>query len=283
MSLPVSFNDRFTARYEVISPAERIVAQFFQDNREEVLVASAASIAKQAGTSDATVVRTAKALGFKGLEDLRKALAQEIRETISPASRMARTIREVGTDLEAAFQTTLDINQAALEQLRTGISPEQFQAVINGLVEAQQVFIFGIGPSGAMAEYLALGLARLGLTTKFLTQTGSLLADGIRQFRRGDILILFAYGQVYPEVTVMLDHADLCHMPKVLVSDSLGPKLQRRIDYILPVARGQVSGLSMHTATLALIEALIVGVATRQPEESLANLENLNRLRLALR
>jgi DNA-binding MurR/RpiR family transcriptional regulator len=40
--------------------------------------------------------------------------------------------------------------------------------------------------------------------------------------------------------------------------------------------------LSMHTATLALIEALLVGVAIERPEETIANLESLNRLRNGL-
>jgi DNA-binding MurR/RpiR family transcriptional regulator len=38
----------------------------------------------------------------------------------------------------------------------------------------------------------------------------------------------------------------------------------------------------MHTATLALIEALLVGVAAARPEETLASLRHLNRLRGAL-
>ena len=99
---PALFRDRFAARFDTISPAERAVAQFFLNNREDVLVSSAAAIARQTGTSDATVVRTAKALGFQGLEDMRRALAQEIRQGISPAARMASTIAEAGTDMAAA-------------------------------------------------------------------------------------------------------------------------------------------------------------------------------------
>lgn len=282
MPQPATFSARLAARFEAISPAERIAARFFLENREDVLISSASIIAKHAGISDATVVRAAKALGFSGLDDLRKNLAREIRETTSPASRMARTIREVGDDLDKVFQTTLDINQSAIEDLRTTILPNLFQAVVEALRGAQRVFVFGIGPSGAMAEYLALGLTRLGLKTKTLTRTGLSLADDIGQFERGDLLILFAYGTVYGEVTATLDQADLCCMPKILVTDSLGPELHHRVDHVLPVIRGRINQLSMHTATIAFIEALIVGVAARQPEESLANLADLNRIRQAL-
>ena len=72
MKTPGTFNDRVNASDKRMSPAEHRVARFFQDNREEVLIASASALAEKAGTSDATVIRTAKALGFSGMEDLRR-------------------------------------------------------------------------------------------------------------------------------------------------------------------------------------------------------------------
>jgi len=282
MPLPVSFDDRLDACYEAISPAEKTVARFFQENREEVLISSASSLAKQAGASDATVVRTAKALGFSGLEDLRRTLAQEIRDTASPARRMARTINEVGSDLDLALSVTLDINTNALKAVRADISTDLFRAAVCSVIDARRVFIFGIGPSSAMAEYFSIGLGRLGVDTQSLTETGLLLADKIQHFQNGDLLIIFAYGRVYQELAVMLDHANLKDMRSILISDTLGPKLHSRVDLVLPVARGRMNMLSMHTATLALIEALLVGVAMKKPKESLASLETLNQIRTAL-
>jgi len=282
MRQPTTFNDRLDACFSNISPAEKIVARFFQENREEVLIASASSLAKQAGASDATVVRTAKALGFSGLEDLRRTLASEIRDSASPASRMARTIEATGDDLNSALQVTLDINQNSLKSLRKKILPEVFENTVESIIAARRVFIFGIGPSSAMAEYFSIELNRVGLDTMSLTHTGMLLADDIQKFSRRDLLIMFAYDRVYQELEVLLDHADSLKMPKILFSDTLGSRLHHRVDLVLPVARGQINMLSMHTATLALIEALLVGVAMKQPDESLANLETLNRIRSAL-
>ena len=282
MNQPATFNTRLSACQGQLSPAEKTVARFFQENREEVLIASASALARQAGTSDATVVRTAKALGFAGLEDLRRSLAREIREGISPASRMARTIREVEGGSQSPLHTTLDINISALEALRHDISAELFERVVQEISSAHRLQIFGIGPSSAMADYLAIGLGRLGLETLSLTQTGLLLADRLQHFRTGDVLVIFAYGHVYQELEIMLDQADKHAMPTVLISDTLGQKLHHRVTHVLPVARGRVNMLSMHTATLALIEALLVGAAKNRPAESLSSLEVLNEIRSEL-
>src|SRR3954469_18049889 len=87
-----TFADRAAATMHQLSAAERTVVQFFRQNREEVLVASAATLAAKIGTSDATVIRTAQALGYSGLDDLRRQLADELRVSLSPAARMARTL-----------------------------------------------------------------------------------------------------------------------------------------------------------------------------------------------
>jgi len=282
MASHLSFDDRLSASLDRISPAEQRVARFFQENREEVLIASAAALAQSTGTSDATVVRTAKALGFSGMEALRRTLAGELRQDLSPASRMARTLGEIGDDLEAAFEVTLDVHQKSLEGLRRDIEPDKFRRTVRSIVEARRVFIFGIGPSSAMADYFAIQLGRFGIDAHGLTQTGLLLADGLQKLKKGDLLMIFAYGRVYRELAALLDRADRCGVPKILFSDTLGAKLRDRVDWVLPVARGRADMLSMHTATLALIETLLVGVATERPEETIANLESLNELRSGL-
>jgi len=279
MAPPATFDERVNARLERISPAERRVARFFRDNREEVLMASASALGEQTGTSDATVIRAAKGLGFAGMGELRRALAQELRHTPSPANRLAHTLREVGDDLPIAFEATLDMHQRALEHLRRDIRPEHFRAAVRHIVDARRVFVFGIGPSSAVADYFAIQLGRFGIEATSLTQTGLLLADGLLKLQEGDALMIFAYGRVYPELTAILDQSDRRGVSKILFSDTLTAKLRDRVDLALHVERGRADMLSMHTATFGLIESLLVGVALTQPDKTMASLTSLNELR----
>jgi DNA-binding MurR/RpiR family transcriptional regulator len=282
MKPPLNFDEQINASLEKMTPAGQRVARFFQENREEVLIASASALAGKAGTSDATVIRTAKTLGFAGMEELRRTLAAELRQNLSPAGRLAQTLREVGNDLAAAFDATLDIHLKAIEGLRRDITPAHFETAVQYIVDAGRVFIFGIGPSSAMADYFTIQLRRFGIEAHNLTQTGLLLADGLQRLRERDLLLIFAYGRVYRELAALLNQAERRRVARILFTDTLGPKLRRRVDVILPVARGRADMLSMHTATLGLIEALLVGVATKRPEETISNLRSLNELRAEL-
>jgi DNA-binding MurR/RpiR family transcriptional regulator len=282
MSAAISLGERINARLAAMSPAEQRVAGFFTRNREQVLIASASALAAQAGVSDATVIRTTRALGYAGMDDLRRALAAELREDLTPVGRLARTLGEVGDDLQAAFDISLDIHQEALEHLRRNLPRQHFTRAVEYIVAARRVAIFGIGPSSAVASYFSIQLGRFGVESLSLTNTGLLLADDAHKLRTGDLLIAFAYSRVYRELAVLLRQANRHDLRTILVTDTLAGSLSGRVDLVLEVARGRADMLSMHTATVGLIEALLVGIATVRPERTMSNLRALNELRAEL-
>lgn len=280
--MELTFADRVRAAAERLSPAEGRVARYLVDHREELLLAPAAALARSSGTSDATVVRTARALGFAGLDDLRRSVADELRRDLSPAGRVARTLQAVGDGAGSAFATTLELHREAIAALVRSVPPERFEAALDRLLAAGRIAVFGIGPSGAIAGYLAIQLGRFGIEATTLTETGLLLADRLLRLRRGDLVLLLAYGRVYGELRATLDRADELGLPRVLITDTLGPVLAGRVDLVLDVPRGRADTMSLHTATLAFIEALLVGVAARRPAQTLESLRELNRLRAAV-
>lgn len=277
-----TFDDRLANRLSEMSPAEQRVARFFSDNRADVLMASAAELATRAGTSDATVIRTAKVLGFPGLDQMRRMVAEEMRVSMTPAARLTRTLGSVGGSSSSAFNVMLDTHVQSLESLRRTVSPQQFEAAIKHVVAARRVLVFGLGPSSAIATYFVIQLCRFGIEAFALTNTGLLFADDLQKVRRNDLVVILAYGKVYSELAALLDEKDVRGARSILLTDTLAARLRSRVDLLLHVPRGHADMLSTHTATLGLIEALLVGVAARRPGETVASLEKLNDLRRKL-
>jgi DNA-binding MurR/RpiR family transcriptional regulator len=262
-----------------LSPAEQRVARFVVAQKEAALLSSAAEIAARAGTSDATVVRTARSLGFEGLQQLREALLADLTGSATPGSRMRRTLDAVGGDAAGALQHVLSIHREATEALARPEFQPPFAHAVEILAAARRRHVFGIGPSGSLAEYAALQFNRIGLPSEALATTGIGLADRLLRVAEGDALIVIAYAPIYREVAVTLDVAERHGMPVLLVSDSLGPFLQDRVAEVLPVPRGRADHLAMHAGTMLLIEALVVALAARDRDRALAGLEMVGALR----
>jgi DNA-binding MurR/RpiR family transcriptional regulator len=276
---PPSFADRVEASADALSPAERRVARYFQQYREEVLIGSAAALAAKMETSDATVIRTVKALGFSGLDELRRTLADELRGSLTPADRLTRTLGEVGGSIANAFDMTLDIHARSIESLRQTISADMFERAIEATIAAQRIFVFGLGPSSAIANYLVIQLGRFGFSAQGLSNTGLLFADDLQKLRKGDLVVMLAYGRIYAELAALLEEIERFGLRSILITDSLASKLRHRVDLVLSVPRGRAEMLSLHTATLGFIEALLLGIAAKRPEETLVSLRALNQAR----
>ena len=73
-----TLEERVASRLAGMSRAERRVAEYLRTHQQDAVFASADEIGVASGTSDATVVRTAKALGYSGLTELKQLVGQEM-------------------------------------------------------------------------------------------------------------------------------------------------------------------------------------------------------------
>ncbi len=277
----LSFSEQLSGAGDALTPAERRVIDYLLKNRETALVISAADMARAIGTSDATVIRTARKLGFPGLEALRRALAGDLRRDLSLSERVSNALRQSGGGAAGALTQSIEILRATLDALEQS-DPADLEAAVAILCAARRVHIFGIGPSGHIAGYFATQLARLGCDARALRHTGLQFADDLIGLGPGDAVLALAYDRPYPEVTALFDHALAQKLPVVLMT-SPGPVLpDYRADLVLRVARGRSDGFGLHAGTLALVEAIAMAYAARQPDQARENLNRLNELRRRL-
>lgn len=277
--LRLSFDDRVAGALARLSPAEARLARAMAAQKEAVVLATAAQIAALTGTSDATVVRTARALGYDSLAALREDLLGELTGAAAPSRLLARTLTETGSDPARILTHVTDLHAATLDTLRQPGVQAAFARALD-LLEAGRVrHVFGIGPSGALADYAALQFNRIGLRTQALTQTGVGLADRLLWVESGDVVLMMAYAPLYTEVALLLDVAAERGVPVVLISDSLGPEVSGKVAEVLPVPRGRAEHLALHAGTMVLIESLVLGLAARGKDPALDTLDRLSGLR----
>jgi DNA-binding MurR/RpiR family transcriptional regulator len=284
-SQPSSIAELLTGRIanaaRPLSPAALKVAHYLERNPGSAVTASAAELARETGLSDATVIRSVQALGFLGMEDLRRSLAAVL-EGGSAGGRMRRTLHETGEDPGVAIDLALDAHQEAATRLRSASMRETLVAAVNLLGSAERIAVFGIGPSAMLARYTSMLLVRSGRQAVCLDTTGIALADQLLGLRSGDAVLLLAYGRAYQEVTATIGQAREKRLPMVLVTDSLEPRLARHADVIVPAQRGRAERVALHGATLVVLEALVLGLAAIDRPQTLEALEQLNTLREAV-
>jgi DNA-binding MurR/RpiR family transcriptional regulator len=266
------------ARSEKLAPAQRRVAEGLIEFGPEEALLSAAALAERLGTSDATVVRTAKALGYRGLADLRRAMA-----TRSPepplGERLSRTLEQAPT--EELLAAALGRHLTGLEALRRDVSSQQFQDAVGVLAKSRRVVWRGVGPSAHLASYAELLSQRIGKPSIALVHTGTSFADELLAVAPGDAVVVFAYGRLQSHVRVLLERAAAVGAPVILITDTRG-RMPKGVHTMLRCGRGTPGLFASHGVTLVVVEALVLAVAATDRAGSEAALATLNELRAEL-
>jgi DNA-binding MurR/RpiR family transcriptional regulator len=266
------------ARSEKLAPAQRRVAEGLIEFGPEEALLSAAALAERLGTSDATVVRTAKALGYRGLADLRRAMATRTAEP-PLGERLSRTLEQAPT--EELLAASIGRQLTALDALSRDVSSEQFQDAVAVLANSRRVVWRGVGPSAHLASYAEILSQRIGKPSIALVHTGTSFADELLAVAPGDAVVVFAYGRLQSHVRVLLDRAAAVRAPVILITDTRG-RMPKGVHTMLRAGRGTPGLFASHGVTLVVVEALVLAVAATDRAGSEAALATLNELRAEL-
>jgi DNA-binding MurR/RpiR family transcriptional regulator len=239
---------------------------------------SATELGIAIGTSDATVVRAVQALGYAGLRELKEDLASVELDRSTPADNLDRTLASVD-DADAAIDHVLGTHREALLHLSRGSPRAQILAAIDVLAAAKRIAFFGIGPTAPLAQYAHFTFSRNGRPGLLLDASGSTLADQLLHLGSVNALVMFTYGVAYPEAEASVAEARRCHIPIVVISDSLDERLARHAAVVVPAHRGRAGNVALHGVTLACVEAILMGVVAREQGLASETLNKLNQLR----
>jgi DNA-binding MurR/RpiR family transcriptional regulator len=259
-----------------LSPAEQRVAQVIID---EVATASRLTItdlAERARSSESTVIRFCRAMGFAGYSALRLTLAAEaglaqdkpaepVDSDISESDDLAQVVKKIAfADARAVEETALQIDVAVLEQ------------VVDLVAGARRVDIYGVGASAFVASDFQQKLHRIGRiayawSDMHLALTSAALLDerdvafGISHTgNTTDTIEAFAEAGRHGARTVALTN-----FPKSPIT--------RVADLVLTTAARETTfrsgAMASRLAQLTVIDCVFVGVAQRTYQQTRAALD----------
>ncbi len=274
-----SLRERVAQRLPVLTPAERRVAEYLRDNAQSIIFATAGEIGTATGTSDATVIRTAKTLGYSGLPHLKQGIGRQIVDATRPSVRLNQRIDRAGQETATLIDHVFEEATERLTETHRLIPTEAFERAIDLLAGAASVFAFGVGPSEVGARFLALKLNRMGTSARSVDTTGFRLADELIKIRKEDVIVLYAPSRLSNDTVVLLNHAAAVGAATILVSDSLGPTLADRVTVSLPAVQSATGFTAEVYSALLVTDCMVLALSSRDRERATATSELLNSLR----
>ena len=259
------------------SKGQRIIAKYILSNYDKAAFMTAGRLGKIVGVSESTVVRFASELGYDGYPSMRKALQEMIRNRLTSVQRIevAKDMIDDTDIVRSVINRDIQSLQATLELLEE----KSFNASIDAIIEAKNIYIVGMRTSTSLATLLGLYLNLLRNNVNVIHDVGaSEIYEQIIRIGAGDLFIGISFPRYSSHTVDAMQFAKKMGAKSIAITDSAASPFEGLADLSLHAKSDMVSFLDSLVAPMSLINAIIVAVGIRNKENVSQTFERLERI-----
>jgi len=251
-----SVKQRIIDNYDNLSQKEKKIADYIIENNQMVFTHSALNLAKQTGTSAATIVRFSQHLGYEGYYQLKNQTIDEMKEEMIPEERFKLLTCE-----ENSTATVLKIAKQEVENINKTlnlIEKEQFETFIENLRKARLIYTFGIGMSSILSRLSAYLFNQAGLKAHYCGQDEHSFIEKLINLSRIDVALGFSLPPYSQETIKALKFCHERNVKCLSITDAVNSPITRwSHSYLLASTKNL-----MFTNSISAISMIINALAT---------------------
>jgi DNA-binding MurR/RpiR family transcriptional regulator len=206
-------------RLPALSTAEQAVAAHLSAHPDQLPFETADSLAKRLGVSSMTVGRTLKALGYRGLADIREQMRSEVSDTAAPwGHAVAANSPPVLKDLDR--RRALKAELEAIEAVHALAETPAWQEAVKRVAQADQVFVAGFQTECGIAITFADQLAYVRPRVRYLSIENRAFADLQTEANTDSCLLLVDVRRYSRWFRLLGEKASELGVPLVIATDA---------------------------------------------------------------
>jgi RpiR family carbohydrate utilization transcriptional regulator len=265
---------RIHAHLPGLQTAEVRVARVVLEQPNVVIYKSASEVGQMASTSSATVIRCAQKMGFKGFHDLKLALANELAVFEQTRAEEARA------NDDPRVAVLVEITRAGAESVRDAgalVDADAFDAVAATIADARRVVFFGVGTSAPLCQDAAYRFSAIGVLAEAPADVHVQHVQA-RLLSEQDVAVIVSHTGSTRETLAAAAAARGAGATTVAITSFAVSPLTEQVDHVIVAGSRELAlrleAMASRLAHLALLDALLVAVASRDERRSASALEH---------
>ncbi len=248
------------------SKGQKLIAAYVLQHYDKAAYLTASRLGAIVGVSESTVVRFAIELGYEGYPDFQHSLQEIIRNRLTSFQRMEVTNNLIGDG--NVLDKVLLADAEKLRRTMEEIDHASFEAAVDRIVEAQNIYIIGVRSSSALAGFLNFNLRMVFDNVRFVqTTSGSEMFEQIMRVGKGDVMIAISFPRYSKRIINAVEYARSKGADVVALTDSKASPIAAFADQLLIAQSDMASFVDSLVAPLSIINAMIVAVSRKKQEE----------------
>lgn len=233
--------------------SEKRIAEWILAHPTEIFPLSISELAEKSGSSEATIVRFSKRLGFEGYQDLKISIAQE-----TNARTESENISKDDSCYEIFGKACSDI-YVTLEKTKKSLSPKALEAAAQAVMAADKIIIIGLGNSASIALDASHKLLRAGCCA-YSYSDNHMQAIAASHLTARDVVIAISHSGSSRDIVDTLKIARDRGATTVSITGKAKSPIIRQSDIVLLTdaeeTKFSLLALSSRIAQLAIIDAI---------------------------
>jgi RpiR family carbohydrate utilization transcriptional regulator len=255
-----------------LSAAEQKVAEYIAAHKEEIIHLSISEVAERSQTSEASVVRLCKRVGYKGFQHLKISLAKEVIGWTQQIHEAIEGRDDIATIKKKIFQANIQSLYDSMEVCQD----KELEKAVDVIQKAGCIELYGNGASGVVAldaqhKLLKIGIkSNVHLDVYLQSMSASLVTES-------DVVIAISHTGSNRDVIHAVKLAKDQGATIIVITNFSKSPLTRLADIHLFTAANETmfhsDAITSRIAQLTILDTLFAGIANMNYETYLKNIE----------
>lgn len=264
-------------RMSDFSKSQKLISTYILENYDKAAYMTASKLGATVKVSESTVVRYAIELGFDGYPEFQHSLQEIVRTKLTSFQRMEVTNSLIGDGdaLTKVLMSDIDKIKRTVED----IDHEAFEAAVNSIVGAKNIYIIGIGSASVLASALNINLRMIFDNVRFIVASSATeIYEQIISIGKGDVMVAISFPRYSKKVVSAVNLAKKSGADVIALTDSAASPIASLADQNLFARSDMASFADSLVAPLSVINALVVEVSRRKQDELTVRLRQLEQI-----
>lgn len=257
-----------------MSKGQKAISAFIYDHYDQAVFMTAAKLGETVGVSESTVVRYAMFIGYNGYPEFQRDLEDWVQNKIN-------SVQKIGAKYGKSTQSEIltSVLEADIEKLQDTIhslDPVAFETAVDIILEAKNVYVMGVRSCEPLADFLHFYLNMIrGNVILLKTTSVSETFEQMIRIDEQDAMIGISFPRYSMRTLKAMEFANDRNAKVITVTDSVHSPMNLYSSCNLLARSDMVSIVDSLVAPLSVINALVVAMCLKRPEEVKSNLKNL--------
>ena len=265
---------RINELYSNMSKGHKRIAQFIMDHYDQAVFMTAAKLGAELGISESTVVRFASGIGYEGYPEFQKALEEWVKGQLNVVQKIG--VKYGGSTQSEILTSVLTADIEKIQDTIANLDPVAFETAVNILLGAKEIYVVGLRSCEPLARFLHFYLNMIRGNVHLLSTTSvTEMFEQMIRIDEADAIIGISFPRYSMRTLKAMEFANDRNAKVIAVTDTIHSPMNLYSSCNLFARSDMVSIVDSLVAPLSLINALVVALCLKRPEDVKHNLEML--------